>query len=119
MAVEDFLSDHTFLESFFKNHENFTTFQVCTVKDCVYRCFERTCMCLMLPLVIEVVDCIAVGKDDSVIVPLASEDVNEKTVARTAWYSFIAVVSAHHLTYVSFLYKGLECREICLPQVAH
>ena len=73
----------------------------------------------MLALVIEVVDRVAVSEDDSVVVPLAAEDIYQKTVAGTARFAFIAVVCTHHLTYVAFLYEGLESRKICLPEVTH
>ena len=36
-------------------------------------------MSLVLTLVIEVVDSVAVCEDDTVVTPLAAEDVNEKT----------------------------------------
>ena len=119
MSVENFLVDHAFLESFLKDHEYLTALEVSTVEDSVYRCFKRTCMSLVLTLVVEVVDRVAVCEDDTVVTPLAAEDVNEKTVACTARLALVTVVCAHHLTNVTLLNEGLECREVCLPEVTH
>ena len=76
-------------------------------------------MSLVLTLVVEVVDSVAVCEYDTVISPLAAEDVNEETVTCTARLTLVTVVCTHHLAHVTLLYEGLECRKICLPEVTH
>ena len=76
-------------------------------------------MGLVLSLAVEIVDRVAVCEDDSVISPLAAEDVHEKAVAGTARYAFVSVVCTHDLTHISLLDESLECREVCLPEVTH
>ena len=62
----------------------------------------------MLAFVVEVVDGIAVGEYNGLVVPFPPQDINEQTVAGTTGYTLVAVVGAHHFAYVALLYQCLE-----------
>ena len=73
----------------------------------------------MLTSIIEIIDSIAVGKYNTIVAPFVAEDIHQQTVACTARYSLVAVIGAHHLTYITFLYQCLEGGEVGFPKVAH
>ena len=72
----------------------------------------------MLSFVVEVVDSVAVCDHQSVVAPFVAQYIDEQTVAGAAGLALIAVVGAHHLAHVTFLYQCLEGRQIGLPEVA-
>ena len=72
----------------------------------------------MLAAVKEVVDGVAVGKDDGLVSPLVAQNVDEQAVAATAGLALEALVGAHHLAHVGLLYQSLESRQVGLPEVA-
>ena len=119
MLVEFSLADKTFLKSFAQNLEYSTTLEVCSVKNSIDSSRERTVVGSVLIAVVEVVDGITVGQDDTIETPLLAQDVDEQTFAFATRFTFVAVVCTHHLAYITFLYKSLECRKIGLPEVAH
>ena len=119
MEVEGALLDESLLQSFRKHHKDLTTFQVGTVENSVDRGRQRVFVRLVLALIIEVVDGIAVGEHDGVVVPLATEDVDQQAVAGATGHTLVTVVGTHHLADITFLNQGLEGWQIGLPQVAH
>ena len=108
MIVEGALIDETFFQSLSQHHEHLAALEVGTIQHSVHRGRQRVFMRLVLATVVEVVDGIAVGQHNGVVVPLATKDVNQKAVAGTTGFAFISVVGAHHLAYITFLYQCLE-----------
>ena len=119
MGVEVALLDESLLQSLGEHHEHLAALQVGAVEHGIDRSRQRVLVGLVLSLVIEVVDGIAVGEHDGVVAPFAAQDVNKQTVAGAAGLAFVAVVGAHHLAHVPFLHQGFESGKIGFPKVAH
>ena len=76
-------------------------------------------MGLVLTLVVEIVDGVAVGEDDGVVAPFAAQNVLQQAVAAATRDALVTVVGAHHLAHVAFLDEFFEGGEVGLPKVAH
>ena len=76
-------------------------------------------MCLVLALVVEIIDSIAIGKHNAVEPPLAAQDVHQQAVAGATGDALVAVVGTHHLAHIALLHQRLEGGQIGFPQIAH
>ena len=119
VVVEHALLDEPFIQCLGEHHEHLAALQVGAVEYSVDGCRQRVGVGLVLPLVVEVVDGVAVGEHDGVVAPFAAQDVHEQTVAGAAGLALITVVGTHHLAHITFLHQSLEGGEVGLPQVAH
>ena len=119
MVVEGALLNETLLQSLSQHHEHLTTLEVSTVEHSIDRSLQWTSVSLVLTTIIEVVDGVAVGEHDGIIAPLATENVNQQTVTRTARLALITVVGTHHLAHIALLHQCLEGWEVSFPKVAH
>ena len=75
-------------------------------------------MGLVLALVEEIVDGIAVGQDDSIVAPLIAQDIDEQTVAGATGLTLETLIGTHHLAHITFFNQCLKGRQIGFPEVA-
>ena len=118
VVIEVALLDKTLLQSFGERHEHLSALQVGAVEHGVDTGTERILMGLVLSLVIEIVDGVAVGHHQSVVAPLVAQDVYEQSVAGAAGTALETLIGAHHLAHIAFLHQCLKGGQIGLPQVA-
>ena len=75
-------------------------------------------MGFVLTTVVEVVDGVAVGNNNTIIAPLVAQNVDEQTVAGAAGLTLETLIGAHHLAHITFLDQCLEGGQIGFPKVA-
>ena len=118
MLVEVALLDIALLQTLAERHKHLATLQVGTVQHSIHRGGQTILVRLVLTLVEEVVDGVAVRQNDGIIAPLIAEDVDQQTVTRTTGFPLEPLVGAHHLPHVSLLYQRLEGGQIGFPEVS-
>ena len=117
MLVKVALLNQSFFQTLRQRHKHLATLQVSTIQHGIDRSTEWILMRLVLTLVIEVVDGIAVSQHDGIVAPLVTQNVDKQAVARTTRLALKTLVGTHHLTDVGLFHQCLKGRQISLPQV--
>ena len=115
-AVEVCFGHKTFVDRLFAELlESVTAIQILAVDHRDSRRFSTGCHIVML--VEHVLNCAAVGGDESVKPSLVAEDVNQEFMIRATGDAVEGVVGTHHRPHVSLLDSHLEGRQIVFTQV--
>ena len=102
--VNVFLINLAFLSCLYQCLITGATLQIRSVQHC--GCRSRLCIgiCLMPVFIIKIGNSTTIGKNNTIELPIVTENLHQQTVAAATRLSLETVIGTHHLLYTGFLH---------------